>query len=86
MVAYFRLEEEGHNIALTQHVFQFGGAIGGVDRCQHQTHLGSGHLQQNPFRKIHRPDGNMFAFLKAQGHQSLGDGVGTVTVLLIRPA
>src|SRR5438128_999754 len=62
-----------------------GSTQDGIDRDQDQASFGSSHLQERPFWQVGCPNGNVVSFVEAQSHQPFGDGVGSLTVVLVGP-
>src|SRR6266480_5923933 len=72
--------------SLLEDVFQFGGAIGRVDRHHHQPGFGSSEIEQDPFGQVSGPDGKVITLVQSQRHQPSGGRVDAVAILSICPA
>ncbi len=71
---------------LTQHIGQFVGAVGGIDRHQDRADLGRRVLQNRPFRAVGRPDADTIPALDIAGHQSTCHAVDLDVQLGVGPA
>ena len=70
-------------IGLVEDVFQFGRFVAGIDRDQDGADLGRGKLQDDPFRDVVGPDGDVVPLLDPQLQQPLGNLAADLVELAI---
>ena len=79
-------EKQVLRLRLLQHVGQLVDPVVGVDREQDGADLGGGELQGDPVGDVGRPDGHLFAFLNAHGHQAAGQAINEIAELPVGQA
>ena len=74
-------QEEGAGVGLVEDIFQFRRLVARVDRDEDSADLGRGELEDDPFRHVVGPDGNVVPLFDTELQEPLGYGTADLVEL-----